>query len=81
MSDLDNVERRLRAQLAELCREYRVRAKPIVDQLVRIEAMKTPSLVMPLNALGGDIGHNAASSIDLKDGSQIDLRKPWKLPA
>ena len=39
---LNEAERRLRAQLADLQREFQARAKPIIHQLAEIEALRPP---------------------------------------
>lgn len=49
------LEDRLKQQLAELQREYQEKAKPIVDQLVRIESLKPPApIVIPMGLADPD---------------------------
>jgi len=50
----DARERQLRAALAELEREYRTRAKPIVDELVRIQSMRAPRFLLPTGGIDLD---------------------------
>ena len=65
-----NYEDRLKLQLADLAREYQERARPIIDQLVKLEAMKPPKPIVlqvdpvsgqpifPLNTMQGDKASN-----------------------
>ena len=42
MPNLDEMERQAKMELAALRRHYMEEAKPIIDRLVRIEAMRPP---------------------------------------
>lgn len=50
---LNERERLLRDQLADLQREYQERAKPIVKALAEIEALRPPPLWFPNNLIEG----------------------------
>lgn len=40
--DLDEYESHIKMQLAEMYDQYRMRAKPLIDTLVRIESLRPP---------------------------------------
>lgn len=40
--ELDEYESRIKMQLAEMYDQYRMRAKPLIDTLVRIESLRPP---------------------------------------
>lgn len=50
--DLDEYESRIKMQLAEMYDQYRMRAKPLIDTLVRIENLRPPK---PMYVLIEDI--------------------------
>lgn len=61
-SQLDELERQLRAELVRMNEEHRLHIKPLVDQLVRLQCLKPrPPMMETYRALLGDLNGRGPS--------------------